>query len=584
MVVAALASAEAASAGTYTVRPGTADAQWDRNSSSYAMLESTVGGGVSTAIQADQYQHGRMWWWAPPDTAITGVRGSALLSNSEGQQGRLRLKNFNCCNLPPEQYILGPGLATGFNFAFDVGRQAFGVELACFAGACPDNGSIAFAGGSNFAITLQDSERPDPAFGIYDRSDSGWWRGSLPIRFGAGDRGGGVWAYRGYVNDQIVEGRFAPCSWDRMRPCSLGDTDWLDGANTQGAHWHNGTNKVSVCAWDAAGNGNCRDEQVRVDNAAPGLRFRDSQDPADPELIQVRVDEPHSGLEFGKIAYSREGTNEWHELPTGYESGELHARVDSESLPAGDYRFKAWAGDRVGNKSGEVFVRENGQPMVLRLPLRITTELHAGIGDGAQRRTIKYGREAEVTGRLRTADGDPLASEKVLIEERYDPGSLEPRHTHEAMTDDEGRFSLDLPAGPSRELHVTYPGSRRFRPAGTEPLDLDVRSGIGFKTSRDRVPAGERVSFNGKVKHGGVQLPPQGKLIELQVKEGARKWGTVGEAFSTRGDGRYRFRYRFGRFYIRPVRFKFRVKVTHEQRWPYKAPVRSRRRSVTVLP
>jgi hypothetical protein len=86
------------------------------------------------------------------------------------------------------------------------------------------------------------------------------------------------------------------------------------------------------------------------------------------------------------------------------------------------------------------------------------------------------------------------------------------------------------------------------------------------------------------VKHHGAQIPAGGKLVELQVREGARRWGTVKEAFSTRGDGRYSTSYRFGTFYSRPVTFRFRVKVTRENGWPYKAPVRSRARRVTVVP
>ena len=40
--------------------------------------------------------------------------------------------------------------------------------------------------------------------------------------------------------------------------------------------------------------------------------------------------------------------------------------------------------------------------------------------------------------------------------------------------------------------------------------------------------------------------------------------------------------YRFGRFYRKDYTFKFRVKVAREQGWPYRAPVSSRTRKVTV--
>jgi hypothetical protein len=223
--------------------------------------------------------------------------------------------------------------------------------------------------------------------------------------------------------------------------------------------------------------------------------------------------------------------------------------------------------------------------MTLRFPLRADTELRAAIGDGARRRTIPYGRQVEVTGWLRSAERDPLSFQTVIVRESYDPGSLEAQHTSEAVTDKHGRFTLQLPAGPSREVTVSYRGSKRYRPAAAgQELDLNVRSGVKFNTSRKRVSAGSPVTFGGQVKHLGTEIPSGGKLVELQVREGAKRWGTVKEAFATREDGRYSLRYRFGNFYTRPVRFKFRVKVTREQGWPYKAPVRSRPRKVTVLP
>ena len=110
-----------------------------------------------------------------------------------------------------------------------------------------------------------------------------------------------------------------------------------------------------------------------------------------------------------------------------------------------------------------------------------------------------------------------------------------------------------------------------------------MKSKASFRTSRKRVPEGKSVSFHGRIAHRGAQIPGAGKLVELQVRQGAKKWNTVEEAIHTDSRGRYRLRYRFGRFYRSNVRYLFRVKIDHEQNWPYHAPVRSRARSVTVL-
>jgi hypothetical protein len=119
-------------------------------------------------------------------------------------------------------------------------------------------------------------------------------------------------------------------------------------------------------------------------------------------------------------------------------------------------------------------------------------------------------------------------------------------------------------------------------PEETRGPKLTVKSSARFQTSRRHVPEGGRVAFSGKIRHLGARIPAGGKLLELQVREGPGTWNTVREAFYTRASGAYRLTYRFGRFYRDDVRYRFRVKVAREQGWPYKAPVRSAPRTVTV--
>ena len=111
--------------------------------------------------------------------------------------------------------------------------------------------------------------------------------------------------------------------------------------------------------------------------------------------------------------------------------------------------------------------------MTLRFPLRAATELRSGIGNGALKSTINYGRAPEVRGRLLSADRDPLPLQTVGVHEQYALGALEAQHTSEAVTDKNGRFALRLPAGPSRMIDVTYPGSKRYRPAQVQDLGLE---------------------------------------------------------------------------------------------------------------
>jgi hypothetical protein len=551
--------------------------------------------GVHNPGRASQGQQGSWTWLAPPGTAITQASGLEDLRNSHGYSARIFSGAWGDLRIAD-----GNESWQGYGWNFGAwGVAHFGVKLECAASACDSDGSTrARAYLRDVTFTLSDSSKPTPRITgelvSAAPATGGWQRGKRSLTYDASDRGGGVAAYTVTVNGHTAGASFGSCQLTAhgygrlMRPCSPEPVGRSANGNTVTGPWRDGTNTVRACAWDFGGGGssntNCITRIVKVDNEVPDPAFRNSQSPADPELIRAPVDERYSGVQAGKIAYKREGTTEWHELPTVHQGGELRARVDSEAVPAGRYQFKSWAEDEAGNRSAEVGTRENGQPMTLRFPLRADTQLRGGIGNGALKRTIKYGRTPEVRGRLLSADRDPLPLQTVKVHEQYALGSLETQHTSEAVTDENGRFSLRLAAGPSRDIDVKYPGSRRFRPAQARGLGLNVRSGVKFVTSRKRVGAGESVTFGGTVKHHGAQIPAGGKLVELQVREGARKWGTVKQAFSTRGDGRYSTSYRFGTFYTRPVTFRFRVKVTRENGWPYKAPVRSRARTVTVVP
>jgi len=601
---------DGARAGSYIVRQCNANgvgmpsagtgASFSKNDSRYFEPNSCGSSspfiGVRNNGQPGNGTFGAWQWTAPAGTAITGVWGYARLDNDKGFRGRVFLRGCTTCGY---QDVLGDNgsanwtsLPWGRHGAFG-GVRAFGVRLVCTANPCQSSNN-AKADLAHLLLYVSDSSRPTPYVGG-SLMGSGWHRGNGGLSFDASDQGGGVSAYAVYVNGKQVGGAFGQCSQTsqgfaaRMQPCSTQPSGRSANGNTVTGPWANGANRVQACAWDYGAGGtankNCTSVRtVRVDNEVPEVAFRNTQGSADPELIRAPVDEDYSGVEWSKISYAREGTDEWHDLPTAHQGGELRARVDSEAVPPGRYKFKARAEDEAGNASGEVLARENGQPMVLRFPLRADSQLRAGIGDGALRRTIKYGRTPEIRGRLLSADRDPLAEQTVKVQEQYAPGSLEAQHTHEAVTDKDGRFVLRLPTGPSRDVQVTYPGSKRFRPAGAQELGVKVRSGVKFNTSRKRVPGGQSVTFGGKVRHDGTQIPANGKLVELQVREGAHKWETVREAFSTRGDGKFSTSYRFGNFYSRPVRFSFRVKVTRENGWPYKAPVRSRARRVTVVP
>ena len=285
----------------------------------------------------------------------------------------------------------------------------------------------------------------------------------------------------------------------------------------------------------------------------------------------------------GQLFYRAEGEGIWQPLETVLAGGELQARVDSTSVPAGIYEFRAVVTDNAGNQA-ETTQREDGREMALPFPLKSGVDLSAALEPGgAKRTTIPYGRRSRVAGVLREASGDPIAGQEIVIEEYFGDGALIRERITRVRTDGRGRWTSKLPAGPSRRVTATYAGTQRYLSEATLGGRLAVRTKASLRTSKARVPEGGKVMFRGKLGRLGARIPAGGKLLELQVKQDRHTYQTVGEGFRSKPNGSYKVPYRFGRFYQYDVRFKFRVKVAREADWPYKAPVRSRGRTVTVL-
>ncbi len=131
---------------------------------------------------------------------------------------------------------------------------------------------------------------------------------------------------------------------------------------------------------------------------------------------------------------------------------------------------------------------------------------------------------------------------------------------------------------------VSFAGTHRYLPAPALGLGLTVRATATLALLKKRVTAGRKALFHGSVGTYGAILPG-GKLVELQVKGGGiRRFRTVRQAFRTDPRGNWSLRYGFDRFYERPTRFRFRLKVSREGGWPYLSPALSRSRTLTVVP
>ncbi len=219
--------------------------------------------------------------------------------------------------------------------------------------------------------------------------------------------------------------------------------------------------------------------------------------------------------------------------------------------------------------------------MVLTFPLKSGVQLQANLRGGAHRLTVGYGRPSRVSGVLRDAAGEPLADQDVTVTEHFGEGALIDTRVRTVHTDAHGHWKERLPGGPSRSVSASYAGTRRYLPEATTAGALRVKTKANLHISNHHVREGHRVAFKGRIGHLAARIPPGGKLVELEVKDG-KSWHTVRHPFYTRSNGKYRLRYRFARFYTSDVRYRFRVKVIRERDWPYKAPVSSRVRKLVV--
>ena len=315
--------------------------------------------------------------------------------------------------------------------------------------------------------------------------------------------------------------------------------------------------------------------KLRFDPEPPQLGF-EKQTVEDPTRVSVLVTDRISGLAGGGIEISRAGSGSWQVLPTAREGDRLVARIDDASLPPGDYELRATAHDQANNLAGSDR-RLDGQPMRLRLPLRVGTAMKAGVIEkitvrrngkkGKVRRTIlesramvPFGRKGRLGGRLVNQAGHALAGAKVLVYSR--PKEEAEQLVGSVTTNANGRFSYKVEARASQSFRFVYPGTATILPV-EDSATLLVKGTSTFTVKPKRVKNGDSVVFNGRVK--GRPLPAAGKLLELQVRftSGWQTFRTV----RAEPDGTWRIPYLFDRT-CGEQKFDFRAHLAGEAGWP----------------
>ena len=306
---------------------------------------------------------------------------------------------------------------------------------------------------------------------------------------------------------------------------------------------------------------------VKIDRELPELAFAGAQDPLDPERIEVRASDSYSGLDpnRGFIAVRRLGSGErFVELPTEQAGGLLRARWNSDAYPTGDYEFRATAYDMAGN-SASTLSRSDGSAMRLSSPLKLPVKLLTRSGQ----RTVPYGRGTWFGGRLLAGRRTSLADVPLQVIERFESGGVPGERISTVRTGAGGAFGVHLAAGPSRQVIAVVPPTSTLSGASSVPLTLSVHGHLGLRVSSAiaRI-GGAPVVFSGRVAPGGAEIPPDGKVVQLQFRLPGLPWSEF-RTVRTDPRGRFRYAYRFADDDSRGVRFQFRAFAPAQAGWPF---------------
>lgn len=413
--------------------------------------------------------------------------------------------------------------------------------------------------------TLLRVDKTDPVTKIVG-VPSGWSNRPLTLTATAGDAAAGM-ASAG------ADGPFTAIRIDGGAPTVAA------GAGVTATVIASGVHTVAYYARDAAGNvndggfSNGRPNHppattlVKIDREPPALAFAAAQSPLDPERIEVRAADSHSGLDLsrGWIAVRRLGSGErFAKLPTELSADLLHARWDSSAYPPGEYEFQATAFDRAGN-AATTSTRNDGTAMWLQGPLKSTVR----IVTSAPRRTVRYGRRTWFGGRLVGGRRTPLADIAVRVIERFSGGGAPAERISTVRTDAEGKFGLHLAAGASRQVVAEVAPTATRKGASSAPLAVAVRTRLMLQASATAARiGGSPVIFNGKVASDGASLPADGKVVQLQFRLPGLPWSEF-RTIRTDRRGRFRYAYRFADDDSRGVRFQFRAYAPSQAGWPF---------------
>jgi hypothetical protein len=208
-----------------------------------------------------------------------------------------------------------------------------------------------------------------------------------------------------------------------------------------------------------------------------------------------------------------------------------------------------------------------------------TAHLAAALGTKTTQ-TVALGKTATLHGEL-DCNGSAIGAATLAISLARSGESTSSAHV-QIQTAADGSFSYLVPAGPSRDITVSYSElSGAATPTALATVSLRVTPKITLRITPSETSNGHTISFAGRVLGGDIG--PHGLPLDIEYREGS-KWMTYTELLANATTGRYRWHYTFERT-TESITYSFRVAIpaTGVSGYPY-WPAASPARSVHVEP
>jgi hypothetical protein len=185
----------------------------------------------------------------------------------------------------------------------------------------------------------------------------------------------------------------------------------------------------------------------------------------------------------------------------------------------------------------------------------------------SSRRTVDYGQRIGIGGRLRNANGSPVAGAQVVVLTRDLRRGAIAIQRKTVTTRSDGSFSYRASASASRLLQFAWRAhvnDTRFTTSAYLTLNARASAELHVSTRHPRV--GRRMTISGEMRgvdREGVTILVQGRA------RGSRTWQTFSDTEASRL-GRFKVHYRFRASASRGREFVFRARIRPGSTSPYK--------------